>query len=102
MRELVDPPVGPTVDDLVSAFANMPGLAPTAAVDITVDGYVGKQIEFTVPDPNGCREDQFALWQEDGNQHVAGPPAWARATWAPTAPRSTAPATPSLGSSSSG
>ncbi len=73
---LVDPPVGPTVDDLVSAFANLPGLAPTAAVDVTVDGYVGKQIEFTVPDSNECKEGQFALWQKDGNQDVAGPPDW--------------------------
>ena len=47
---LVDPPVGPTVDDLVSAWANLPDFAATAAVDVTVDGYAGKQIEFTVPD----------------------------------------------------
>jgi hypothetical protein len=68
---LFDPPVGPTVDDLVSAFANLPGLAPTAAVDVTVDGYVGKQIELTVPDykEDECK-DAFALWQEDGNQNV--------------------------------
>jgi predicted lipoprotein with Yx(FWY)xxD motif len=47
---LLDPPVGPTVDDLVTAWANIPQLAPTTAVDITVDGYTGKQIELTVPD----------------------------------------------------
>ena len=81
-RVLVDPPVGPTVDDLVSAFANLPGLAPTAAVDVTVDGYVGKQIEFTVPDyvKNECFEATFALWQvgdkyrytysANGNAHI--------------------------------
>ena len=46
----LDPPVGPTVDDLVAAWANLPDLAATAAVDVTVDGYAGKQIEFTVPD----------------------------------------------------
>ncbi len=63
-RVLVDPPVGPTVDDLVSAFANLPGLAPTAAVDITVDGYVGKQIEFTVPDYEKNECYGFGLWQE--------------------------------------
>ncbi len=43
------PPVGPNVDDLVTAWANVPELAATAPVDITVDGYIGKQIEFTVP-----------------------------------------------------
>ena len=57
---LVDPPVGPTVDDLVAAWANVPNFAATAAVDVTVDGYAGKQIEFTVPDytASECREHQ--------------------------------------------
>ena len=49
---LVDPPVGPTVDDLASAWANLPGFNATAASDITVDGFHGKQVEFTVPDYN--------------------------------------------------
>ena len=91
---LVDPPVGPTVDDLVAAFANLPGLASTAAVDITVDGYVGKQIEFTVPNSNECKEGQFALWQEDGNQDLAGP------ATGPT-PATTSMCTTSCGSSTS-
>ena len=57
---LLDPPVGPTVDDLVAAWANLPDFAATAAVDVTVDGYPGKQIEFTVPDYNmgECKELQ--------------------------------------------
>jgi hypothetical protein len=42
--------VGPTVDDLVSAWANLPGVGATAARDVTIDGFDGKQIEFTVPD----------------------------------------------------
>ena len=46
---LADPPVGPTVDDLVTALADLPGDA-TTAIDVTVDGFDGKQIEFTVPD----------------------------------------------------
>ena len=62
---LVDPPVGPTVDDLVSALANLLGLAPTAAADITIDGYVGKQIEFNVPRyADECKDSAFALWKE--------------------------------------
>jgi hypothetical protein len=43
-------PVGPTVDDLVSAWANLPGVDATAARDVTFDGFDGKQIEFAVPD----------------------------------------------------
>ena len=46
---LADPPVGETVDDLVTALADLPGDA-TAAIDVTIDGYDGKQIEFTLPD----------------------------------------------------
>ncbi len=75
---LVDPPVGPTVDDLVSALANLVGFAPSAAADVTVDGYVGKQIEFNVP--SECEVPTFALWREAGgfsftyratsNQHI--------------------------------
>ncbi len=66
---LVDPPVGPTVDDLISAWANVPGFNATAAVDVTVDGYVGKQIEFTVPDykEDECKQNKFGLWQDDGS-----------------------------------
>ena len=64
---LVDPPVGPTVDDLVSALANLVGFAPSAAADVTVDGYVGKQIEFNVP--GECEEPTFALWREVGKFH---------------------------------
>ena len=67
---LVDPPVGPTVDDLVSALANVPGVNATAAVDVTIDGYVGKQIEFTVPDykKDECKGNQFGFWQDSGPQ----------------------------------
>ena len=61
-KVLVDPPVGPTVDDLVSALANLVGFAPSAAADVTIDGYVGKQIEFNVP--SECEEPTFALWRE--------------------------------------
>ena len=64
---LVDPPVGPTVDDLVSALANLVGFAPSAAADVTVDGYVGKQIEFKVP--GECKVPTFALWREVGKFH---------------------------------
>jgi hypothetical protein len=77
---LVDPPVGPTVDDLASAWANLPGFHATAASDITVDGFHGKQIEFTVPDYNEtlCSYGDLKLleavgggayWAQGPNQH---------------------------------
>jgi hypothetical protein len=77
---LVDPPVGPSVDDLASAWANLPGFEATAAIDITVDGFHGKQVEFTVPDYDDAEcaygtfkllnEGPFADWWAQGpNQH---------------------------------
>ena len=62
----IDPPVGPTVDDLAAAFADVPALNATAPTDVTVDGYHGKQIEFTVPDytDDECIDGRFALFQD--------------------------------------
>ena len=76
----VDPPVGPTVDDLASAWANLPGFDATAASDVTVDGYDGKQIEFTVPDYNEdeCRDGRYGIFQEAGFAG-RGPNYWAQA-----------------------
>ena len=48
-RALLDPPVGESVDDLVSAISNLPGFTATAPVDISLDGYPGKQFEVTAP-----------------------------------------------------
>ena len=65
----ISAPVGPTIDDLVSAWANLPGVDATAARDVTIDGFDGKQIEFTVPtyteeDCNGMFSRCSALSRE--------------------------------------
>lgn len=78
---LVDPPPGPTVDDLASAWTNVTELAATAPIDVTVDGFNGKQFELTVPDyePNECRgisPGQFGLYQLPSETGVA-PGYWA-------------------------
>ena len=75
------PPLGPTVDDLVSAWANVPGLDATATRDVTVDGYPGKQIAFTVPNYNmlDCKGEVRHLagtssaWNRTGGRGRAGP-----------------------------
>ena len=56
----LDPPVGPTVDDLASAWADLPAFNATAPTDITVDGFDGKLVEFTVPDYDRPNEDDCA------------------------------------------
>ena len=64
----LDPPVGPTVDDLAAAWANLPGFDATEPIDVTVDGFAGKQVEFTVPDYDeaDCTYGMFRLLREAG------------------------------------
>ncbi len=42
----MDPPVGPTVDDLATALAARPGVT-FGPVDVTLDGYSGQYLEIT-------------------------------------------------------
>ena len=61
-RGLLDPPVGPTVDDLATALGSVAGLEASAPTDITLAGFAGKRIDLTVigtADP--CRGADTAL-----------------------------------------
>lgn len=49
-----EPPIGPSVDDLVAALSNLPGLQATAPVDVTVSAFSGKEIELTTLDFENC------------------------------------------------
>jgi hypothetical protein len=73
------PPFGPTVDHLVSAWANVPGFDTTSTSDVSVDGYAGKQIEFTVPDYNmlDCKGGKRGIWQ-GSVAHGTEPAYWAQ------------------------
>ena len=46
-RGLLNPPPGPSVDDLAKALARVPGLVATTPTDVTVGGYHGKQLTLT-------------------------------------------------------
>ena len=74
---LVDPPLGPTVDDLATVWAELPGFTSTTPIDITIDGYAGKRVDYTVPDYDeaDCDEGKFALWTENAG---ASPGFWAQ------------------------
>jgi hypothetical protein len=52
--DLQDPPVGPTVEDLVTAVSSLEGFEATAAEDATVDGFPAKRLTVTAPDESGC------------------------------------------------
>jgi hypothetical protein len=67
---LLDPPVGPTVDDLVAALTGMNGFAATSVVDITVDGYPGK--EFTLIAPGDTCKSMLT-WKTTTRQNGVGP-----------------------------
>ena len=46
-----DPPVGPSVDDLATALADLaPFRVTSPPTDVTIDGYLGTNLELTVPD----------------------------------------------------
>jgi hypothetical protein len=47
----LDPPVGPTIDDLATAIAGLPGFDATVPIDITVDGHPAKELTVTAPGP---------------------------------------------------
>jgi hypothetical protein len=66
---LLDPPPGPTVDDLASALAGLPSLDVTTPVDAEFDGFIGKGLTITAPaDTLGCDQDrlpdaEFSVWE---------------------------------------
>jgi hypothetical protein len=65
-----DPPVGPGVDDLAAALADLaPFRATSPPKDVTIYGYGGKHLELTVPDlpVEGQGDDRRFTGCEEGN-----------------------------------
>jgi hypothetical protein len=50
----LDPPVGPTVDDLVAAISALRGFQATSPIDVSVDGHPGKELTVTSPASSPC------------------------------------------------
>jgi hypothetical protein len=69
INQLLDPPVGPSVDDLVTAISNLEGFEATAATDVTLDGFQGKQFTVTAPETEGCG----ATWVAGDRTNGVGP-----------------------------
>lgn len=64
-RALLDPPVGESVDDLVSAISNLSGFEATDPIEITLDGFVGKEFELTAPtEPDCVLEGGLKTWTD--------------------------------------
>lgn len=73
----VDPPVGPTADDLVTALSNMPGIEVTDVSDVTVDGFSGTRLTISAPDSfDDCSlsDDGYVIWRLPlGATYAPGP-----------------------------
>ena len=66
----LDPPLGPTVDDLVTALENQLTRGASAS-DVTLDGYAGKLVKMTVPTDavfSDCDSGQFRSWDDRFHQ----------------------------------
>lgn len=73
---LLQPRVGPTVDDLASTLLNQPGWASASGpIDVTVDGYAGQQVELTAPSDADFGQGQFRIWlaTNGGDRYLQGP-----------------------------
>ena len=71
-ERLLDPPLGPSVDDLVQALSSQPYTDATAATDVVISGYSGKHFEysFTMDNP-GC--PALARWPTQSGDRQAIP-----------------------------
>jgi hypothetical protein len=65
--KLINPPVGAGVDDLAAAYQDVPELRATPPRAITVDGFDGQQVQFSVPDytDDNCKDATYGLVQAD-------------------------------------
>lgn len=62
---LASPAPAGQVADLAAAVAAIPGInLVSGPSDVSVGGYPGQLVVFTVPDDIGCRPDQFYLWED--------------------------------------
>ena len=81
---LLDPPVGPTVDDLATAFADVWGTNATTPTEVTLDGFVGKQMVLTVPadvDFADCFDGHYMAWHIGGADRSFQGPGQIQESW---------------------
>ncbi len=76
----LDPPVGPSVDDLATALVTQGGPGTAAPTDVTIGGHPGKKVELSIPasvDVATCdKQDGFPVfgrWSGPGYPLGGGP-----------------------------
>lgn len=72
--DMLDPPVGPSVDDLVAALTDLEGFEVSAATDIEVDGFGGKQLTMRAPENPSCARpvESLSTWRTATRQDSVG------------------------------
>lgn len=71
-RALLEPPVGPSVDDLVAALSRLAGFAATDPVEVTGDGFTGKQFRLTAPAAPPCGLTAAGLGTWSSRERING------------------------------
>jgi hypothetical protein len=66
-----DVDVGPTVEDLATAFREVTAYEASAPVDVELGGYSGLRVDLQLPLEFGCRSDKFFPWE--GSAYAQGP-----------------------------
>ena len=68
---LLDPPVGPSIDDLATALSNLPGFEATPVEDVSIDGFDVKRFTITAPEDPAC--DTLSTWATPTRTNGVGP-----------------------------
>ena len=78
---MLEPPVGSSVNDLVTGLRSLPELQFTEAVDVTLDGWEGKRLELTHPLP--CDDALIGLTPAVGGEswELSIQEGWATTLW---------------------
>jgi hypothetical protein len=68
----LDPPVGPTVDDLVQAIVDHSAWTATEPTDITIDGHAGQLVSIMIPMDVEVPPDGFFFYAEPSGGGIWG------------------------------
>jgi hypothetical protein len=62
----LDPPLGPSVDDLADALVAQPHTIVEQDTAVTIDGYSGRYLEYTADDMSDCPIGRLERWMAAG------------------------------------
>jgi hypothetical protein len=66
----IDPPLGPSVDDLVSVLDGLPLIDITENTDVTLDGYLGRFLEYTKRAAIECGGGGMGAWPTNSQRDI--------------------------------